>query len=281
MYKKEGTVIGMAFKIGFAAETPAEETNEVMPAARKAQAEPRKSVVQVFFPERGREYAYYNDMFDLKCGDLVYVEGKLEGQLGRVREVNYNFRIRLSDYKRVIALVDTDVHGRFRVAGSHFVTFDRETLPRNRAVTWFKAPPKEDEVFVGGRDDTSFLLTDLGGMGVTSQTAERGHEYYVENKVKYISVDGTEGYAVVEGSEAYEVEFEYRNGEISGLVCSCFCCGICKHEFAAMLQLRETLELIGKNFADEYGRTGYFAAINKATLFAFAVEGKESVEITL
>ena len=75
MYKKEGTVIGMAFKIGFAAETPAEETNEVMSAARKAQAEPRKSVVQVYFPERGREYAYYNDMFDLKCGDLVYVEG--------------------------------------------------------------------------------------------------------------------------------------------------------------------------------------------------------------
>ena len=48
-----------------------------------------------------------------------------------------------------------------------------------------------------------------------------------------------------------------------------------------MLQLRETLELIGKNFADEYGRTGYFAAINKATLFAFAVEGNENIEVTL
>ena len=28
---------------------------------------------------------------------------------------------------------------------------------------------------------------------------------------------------VIEGSEAYEVEFEYRNGEISQLICSCFC----------------------------------------------------------
>ena len=214
----------MSFRIGFTAEESAIDTIETAADVARQTAVPRKSVVQVHFPKRNMTLAYYNDMFDLKCGDLVYVEGKLEGQLGRVREVNYNFRIRLSDYKRVIALVDTDVHGRFRVAGSHFVTFDRETLPRNRAVTWFKAPPKEDEVFVGGRDDTSFLLTDLGGMGVTSQTAERGHEYYVENKVKYISVDGTEGYAVVEGSEAYEVEFEYRNGEISGLVCSCFCC---------------------------------------------------------
>ncbi len=64
--------------------------------------------------------AYYNDRFDLHCGDLVYVDGKLEGKRGRVVDVNYNFRINLADYKRVIGVADTNVSGRFtrRVARS-------------------------------------------------------------------------------------------------------------------------------------------------------------------
>ena len=41
-------------------------------------------------------------------------------------------------------------------------------------------------------------------------------------------------------------------------------------------ELKETLELISKNYEDEYERTGYFAAINKGTLFAFAIDGKEA-----
>lgn len=118
-------------------------------------------------------------------------------------------------------------------------------------------------------------------MKVSTAIAERGHEYYMENKVRYICIDGTKGYAIVEGSEAYEVEFEYRNGEIRQLICSCFCSYNCKHEFAAMLQLKETLELIGKHYADEYERTEYFAAVNKGTLFAFAIDGKETGRLLL
>ena len=225
--------------------------------------------------------SYYNDQFDLHRGDIVYVDGKLEGMRGRVMEVNYNFKIKVSDYKRVIAVVDTTVNGQFFMAGSHFVTFDREALPISKAVTWFKAPVKEDDEFVSGSDDTTFRLDDLSGMKVSTAIAERGHEYYMENKVRYICIDGTKGYAIVEGSEAYEVEFEYRNGEIRQLICSCFCSYNCKHEFAAMLQLKETLELIGKHYADEYERTEYFAAVNKGTLFAFAIDGKETGRLLL
>ena len=65
------------------------------------------------------------------------------------------------------------------------------------------------------------------------------------------------------------------------LTCSCFCGYNCKHEFAAMLQLRETLELIQKHYADQYERTGYFAAVNKGTLFSFAVDGRETGSFTL
>jgi hypothetical protein len=271
----------MKFKIGFTSDsynTPEEETT--YPVVSRSSA-PRKSVVQVMFPGRGATLAYYNDQFDLRVGDLVYVDGKLEGKRGRVTEVNYNFKIKLADYKRVIALVDTTVQGQFHFAGSHFVTFDREAIPSQKVVNWFKAPKKEEDEFISGSDDTSFRLDDLKGMNISPAVAERGRNYYLDNSVLYISVDGTHGYAIVQGSEAYEVEFEYRNGEISQLTCSCFCSYNCKHEFAAMLQLKETLDRIEKNYSAEYERTGYFAAMFKGTLFSFAIDDKDVGNFTL
>lgn len=267
----------MAFKIGFAAEYPEEKCAAAYNVPQETEA--RKSVVRVYFAARGMTLAYYNDRFDLHCGDIVYVDGKLEGLRGRVTEVSYNFKIKLSDYKRVIAVVDTSVNGRLYMAGSHFVTFDRAALSRGKVAAWFKAPTKEEDVFISASDESSFRLDDFSGLKISPEIAERGGDYYSENRVKYISIDGTEGYAIVEGSESYEVEFKYRGGEISGLVCSCFCTYNCKHEFAAMLQLKETLELIEKHYADEYRRTGYFAAVNKASLFAIAVDGKETGSI--
>lgn len=272
----------MTFKIsGFGAfqkevkdTTPAYETHQ------KALA-PRKSLVQVRFPGKGMALTYYNDQFDLKLGDRVYVDGKLEGLLGQVVEITYNFKIKISDYKKVIAVVDTDVSGQFYMAGSHFVTFDSTTLPAEKIKLWFKAPEKEEDEFVSGSDDSTFLLDDLKGMNISSAIAERGHDYYMENRVRYFCLDGSKGFAIVEGSETYAVEFLYRNGEISNLICDCPCACTCKHEFAAMLQLRETLELIEKHYSTEYVRSDYFAAIAKGTLFSFAIDGKETGSFTL
>ena len=271
----------MAFQIGFMAEHPEAGIMEAVQAAPRQAAQPRRSVVQVKFDGQSAPLTYYNDRFDLHCGDLVYVDGKLEGQLGRVTAVEYNFRIRLSDYRRVIALVDTDVRGQFFLAGSHFITFDPAALPSGKAVRWFKAPEREDEVFARGSDDTSFRLNDLGGLGARKAVWERGETYYYGNRVRYLCLNGMCGYAVVEGTQAYEVEFTYRNGEISGLTCSCFCCGVCKHEVAALLQLRETLEMIEAHDNGEFARTGYFAAVEKGTLFQFAVDGREWGSLTL
>lgn len=271
----------MTFKIsGFGG---SESVKEHMPTYDPKQKNiiPRKSVVQVRFPGKGMALSYYNDQFDLNVGDLVYVDGKLEGQLGRITDVNYNFKIKISEYKKVIAVVDTEVHGQFYMAGSHFVAFDPAALPREQITMWFKAPAKEDEEYVSGNDDTAFRLDDLKGMNVNNTIAERGHEYYIESRIRYICLDGAKGYAIVEGNESYAIEFEYRNGEISHLICDCPCSYTCKHEFAAMLQLRETLDIIDKHYVEEFERTGYFAAINKGTLFAFAVDGKETGSFTL
>ena len=272
----------MAFKIsGFGASQKEEKSTTAKYETYQQTIAPRKSLVQIRFPNKGMALTYYNDQFDLKPGDRVYVDGKLEGLLGRVMEVNYNFKIKVSDYKKVIAVVDTDVSGEFHMAGSHFVAFDSTALPVDKIKLWFKAPEREEEEVVSSSDDSSFMLDNLNGMNISSAIAERGHEYYLENRVVYLCLDGTDGFAIVEGSEAYFVEFQYCNGEISHLICDCPCACTCKHEFATMLQLRETLEMINKHYFSQSSCTDYFAAIAKSALFSFAIDGKETGSFTL
>ncbi len=241
--------------------------------------EPKKSVVQVYFPSRGMGWAYYNDRFDLKVGDLVYVEGKLEGQKGRVTEVNYSFKIKPSDYKKVIAVIDTNVKGEVYLAGSHVVSFDKNAIPFEKVKPWFKAPDSEEYVIGCDDEGLRFPLDDLKQMDISQVIAERGHEYYMEGRVGYVSVDGNHGWAIVKGNETYEVEFDYIDGEISNLTCTCFCAYTCKHEFATMLQLKETLELISKNYQENYN--GYLAAIDKDVFMTVVLSKKETGKIIL
>ena len=273
----------MKSKIGFSMSSNEGEQIESAPvitASRKQEAV--KSLVRIHFPGRNMALTYFNDRFDLRRGDLVYVDGKLEGQRGVVVDVAYNFKIKISQYQRVIALIDTEVHGAFYMAGSHFVTFDRAALPKEKALSWFKAPnAQEDEYVVGEGDDVSFGLADLNGFQISPEIAERGHEYYSENRVCYISIDDTKGYAIVEGTEVYEIEFTCDEGRISHLICSCFCSYNCKHEFAVLLQLKDIFGWIEKQYAAEYEKNGYFAAICKKTLFGLAMDGKEAGAITL
>ena len=101
----------------------------------------------------------------------------------------------------------------------------------------------------------------------------------MDNHVRYICVDTGHGRAIVEGEYAYEVEFDLSNGMIRNLVCSCPCGYNCKHEVAAMMQLKETLELIEKHYPDLH--KGYFAAIVKGDLFLFAIDSKETGSFTI
>lgn len=184
--------------------------------------EPRKSVVQVYFPHRGMGWAYYNDSFDLKVGDFVYVEGKLEGYRGQVTEVNYSFKIKLSDYKKVVAVIDTNVKGDFYLAGSHVVSFDKTAIPFRKVLPWFKAPENSSAYAYGNDNTHAFPLDDLSKMKLDPSSADRGYDYFVENRVSYIEINATRGRAIVEGSKNYEIEFDYIDGEISNLKCSCF-----------------------------------------------------------
>ena len=271
----------MKFKIGFTAEKEEKTTPipSLTPPPKKQEAV--QSLVQVKFPSMSKPLTYYNGSFDLKMGDIVYVDGKLEGQRGTVVDIEYNFKIKVHQFQTVVAVVDTEVHGQFYVAGSHFVTFDPLAIPKEKIASWFMAPSNADEIYVVGYDDTSFPLSDIHAFKIGQQIAERGFEYYSENRVCYISIDGTKGYAFVDGSEGYEVEFLYEDGQISHMTCGCPCGYHCKHEFAALLQLRETLDLIETNYAEQYEKSKYFAAISKISLFKYAIDGKKDGSITL
>ncbi|MBQ8551145.1 MAG: hypothetical protein IJ426_07400 [Clostridia bacterium] len=265
----------MNIKIGFVAEeneakTTATKTPETHAKAKTAA---RRSLVEVYFPDRHFSCTYYNDVFDLKRGDAVFVEGKLEGLLGRVTSVNYSFKIKLSDYKRIISVAETEVLGEFHMAGSHFITLDPKALPYRQARTWFLPPVNEEDETASSNGGESFFLGDLGGMKIREETADRGHELYTENRVVYIEINNGRGRAVVIGSRPYELEFGYNNREISDLVCSCYCAGNCKHEFAAMLQLRETLRIIEEEYNDEF-YPDYLAAVSKLSFFDYAIEHK-------
>lgn len=267
------------FGIGFHIQEQENTDDLTVPTVTQTRNTPQCSLVDVYFPDRDRSWTYYNDKFDLHKGDIVYVEGKLEGKQGRVVNVSYSFKIKLSDYKRVVALVDTAINGDFYFAGSHIVSFDLATLPYEKVLTWFQAPSDVEEEYVSGNGDESFPLSDLTAMNIQPEIAQRGNDYYMANKVVYLCVDDTRGKAIVCGTDVYEVEFEYVDGEISNLKCSCYCTGTCKHEVAAMLQLRETLDLIGNNYSSCYD--SYFAAIYKGTFLTFAINNKETGEITL
>ena len=239
----------------------------------------RRSVVRVFFETENRELSYFNDAFDLQTGDIVFVEGKLEGKRGRVTEVSYNFKIKLSDYKRVLSKADTAICGELFPAGSHLLSFDRETIPYEKIITWYKAPEKEEEICLTGSDDTSFALENLSGLQVSHAVIERGSEYYRRNAVRYLCLDGTRGRAIVEGTRPYEVEFRLADGRISGMVCDCFCSETCKHEVAVLLQLKECLKRIEERHAARYEESGCFAALCAQELFEYAVAGKKEGSI--
>ena len=267
----------MNYPIGFHADQHDETSAAESGCTENVSPPPRKSVVQVYFPARNMTLPYYNDQFDLHCGDLVFVDGKLEGLRGRVVDITYSFKIKLADYKRIIAVADTHVSGEFFLAGSHFVTFDEDAIPFEKVITWFRAPINPEDEYVEGDDEQFFHLDHLEDMGASVAVAERGTNYYQENRVVYVSVDahGT-GYAIVEGGEPYIIEFHYENNTISALTCTCFCSYTCKHDVAAMLQLKETLEHIADHYQAQYEKTKYFAAISKPVFMSLVMDHQKS-----
>ena len=178
-----------------------------------------------------------------------------------MESVSHNFKIKLSDYKRVIGRAETSLHGRLYLLGSHLAAFSPEVLPWEKALTWFCAPEETPEEYVVGDQELDISLEDFSGMDVAPEIGQRGQNYYLQNRVAYLCLEGDRGRAIVKGTHAYQVEFSYREGRVRSLTCDCFCSYTCKHEVATLLQLKETLKLLEKQYPEQ--ANGYFAALSK------------------
>lgn len=256
----------MKFKIGFTAEKEPEKKAAEIETKAPEEAPARKSLVKIFFPQRGFACTYYNDLFDLRVGDLVYVDGKLEGKRGKVIDISYTFKIKLSDYKRVIAKIDTDISGEFCYIGDELFSFDRRSIPFEKMLPYFKAPANPDEEYASSKDNKFYSLDDLEGMGASVNAVKLGAADFGCGEVLYLSVDGSKGHAIVGEDDLREIEFDYRNGTIGNITCNCWECGFCRHGAAAVFALKSALEKIEEHFPKKFEKSEYFAVMPKSTL---------------
>ena len=252
----------MKFKIGFSAEEKKENPAGEVQQETKAEVKPKPSLVDIRFPDIYKSYTYYNDRFDLHVGDTVFVDGKLEGIAGRVVAVTYNFKIKLSDYKRVISVADTDVKGQLYFHKTRVVSFDPATIPFGKIASWY-FPPTDPEDIVSGEDDSTILLDkpETWKADIDPSEYEDIDDFF---GVVYLSLDNGVGKAIVKDKKDHAVEFFYENGEISKLTCDCYSAGMCEHEIAALFELRHKLKWIDENYADEFQKASYFAELDKA-----------------
>ena len=185
--------------------------------------------------------------------------------------MNRNFRIHLSDYKRVVGRAETAVRGAFSLAGDYLIAHDRKTLPYDRAITWFKAPMKPGEVIAFGYDGADFPLSEME-RAFPPAAIERGEAYFLQNRVVYLELDEHLVRAVVRGTRFYEVSFLLDGERVSIPACDCYVAGPCKHAYAALRALRELLEHAPIC-------PDYFAAVEKGALLSYALSANHSGEV--
>lgn len=245
--------------IGFIDNNINKEIIPVKPNDTIVTSKPVKSVVTVEF-ENGAEYPYYNDEFDLHIGDRVYVEGKLEGKLGIVTAVSTHFKVSLKYYKRVIAKVNKNIHGKFKKFCSTMVSFSSNAVSFEQFKPWI-IPPKfeEEEFFVG--EGFSLHIEDLPNCDfVTNEAYQGGLDLLNENGLKYFSIRNNECHAIIKGSKSvHQIDFKFEKGHITDLFCDCLHPAFCKHESAALLFL---YSLLNKLDLTEFEKTGCLTAID-------------------
>lgn len=247
-----------------------------IPAEAVCDSEPVPSVVSVEFENDGIELSYYNDRFALEIGDRVFVEGKYAGKLGTVTKVSTKFKIRRSDYKRVIARPRIKLSGTFESVKNMMVSRGAQ-----RALTEeFRSlliPPKENEgdgEYILGEGFRVGLFSSEDGDEIEEKIVKRALDYCRNGNVLFVSADGGIGTAFVKGSETYEVNFRIERNAIADTYCSCPYPGLCKHMVATVIILNSLIEELSEAVFEQG-----FTAINSSLFMQLAMAtGKITVE---
>lgn len=250
-------------------ETEISDTKELV-HSKSMLSHQNMTLVQVYFVAKDDAFLYLCEDIILHEGDHVYVSGKMKDTLGIVVDVRHQFKVRPSKYERVIAKIDTQLQGEFKIFNRLLLSFDRKSLGKEKISQWFFSPQGE-EPYISTYRPAPFPLDDLTQFPIEHARLERGLQYYKEQRVAYMCIDDRYGYAIVRGSEHYEVEFEYNNGIIEDISCNCYCDGHCKHEFAVLLELQYMLQIVESEFKNEYSKNRYVATIDKDMVWQMSV----------
>ena len=183
--------------------------------------------------------------------------------------------------QRVIGAADRNVRGTFYVFGSHMLTLDHGALPYAQVRSWFFPPEADGEFVTGHGPGPTYTLDFLDQMPLPGEAAGKGHACYAEGRVVYLSVDGTQGHAIVQGTVLHELTFTYTGGTVSALTCTCYETGLCKHSAALLLQLRETVDFLREEHEEAFAASDRFAAVSKRVFSHFAMDGSTGTCITL
>lgn len=211
-----------------------------------AEEKPVRSVVTVHFIN-GREYPYYNDMFNLKVDDIVYVDGKLAGIPGRVTEVTTKFKVSLDFYKRVLSKLNLEFHGEFKKNFCFMVCNNPVSLNVEQVKTWYFPPKEEKEEFFVGDGYTVNLDNITACEDFDDVEFSDAVDIVDDGEVKFITIKNGKGYAIVKRNKPHLVEFEYKNGVISNLLCDCIKPGLCDHSLAVCI----AVDILIKNGIDK------------------------------
>ena len=241
---------------------------------------PDMYLAEVRFDNARETGTFIVEHMELYEGDLVYVTGPMQEKVGTVIDVTYHCKIRPSKYERVVAKIDTDLYGEFIPLEHLWVTFDRDCMDKDKMRLWFLSPLTDGECM----DSCGFIpfaLHNLDNFKISDIRAERGESYYEEHRVVYICLDKGKGYAIVQGSEYYEVTFTYIDDKIHDILCNCYCEGHCKHEYAVLLHLQDVVADWAINFEENYSKQEYIAAIDKTVAWNMSVSCRQKEIIRL
>lgn len=210
----------------------------LFPSAAETKA-PVRSLVRIRFDGFDRVLTYFNDRFDLREGDRVFVSGRLAGRPGIVQSVTTKFKIRSEDFERVIALAQTPVRGTYVSVKDKMLSYDAEAVSPDAFRAWVLPPVEPAE---GGAYETIYgdgyaipLSDPRAAEDAEPDTFARAPEYCP--RVGYICVRNGVGRAFVEGRHWYEVEFTLSGNVIEEAYCDCPFPGLCKHLLATALVL--------------------------------------------
>ena len=237
----------------------------------KNSSAPVRSLVTVSFDDDGRELTYYNDRFDLEPGDRVFVSGKFAGKPAVIEEVFTKFKIRPSDYQRVIAVAGCPVRGTYEAVLNKMVCTGGDAMTPDEFRSWILPPrTEEEEEFIYGEGYDLDIFRFEEDEEASPALSGRAADYCSSGKVAYIGGRDGIGRAFIEGGSWYELEFRLSGDRVTEMYCDCPCPGLCKH----LLAVAMTLGSLAENGLD---LSRDFAAIDADRFWDMASAAKQVI----